>query len=144
MMADKTHPAGSAYTALLRTADAAQQGLASFLKPHKITPSQYLALEILCQEEEPLSQGKLSKRMGCTPGNLTLVVVNLAKHKLVQREVSTKDRRFTFLTPSPQGLDLYRKLQSECEAFFQDYFKNLSESELADLAALPDRLQLDN
>lgn len=143
MIADKKSLAGSAYTALLKTADDAHQRLASFLKPYKLTPSQYMALEILCQEAEPITQGALSKRMGCTPGNMTLVVVNLSKHKLVKREVSKKDRRFHFLKPTKQGLELYKRLQSECEEFFSEFFQDLQERELTCLSALPERLNIE-
>jgi len=140
MTAHNKSSTSSAYSNLLRTADIAQQRFATFLKPHKLTPSQYLTLEILCQEEEALTQGALSKRVGCTPGNLTLVVENLSKGKLVSREVSEKDRRFNFLKPTDLGRKTYEGLQPECESMFADFLKPLSDEELSALGALPQKL----
>ncbi|NJN98357.1 MAG: MarR family transcriptional regulator [Anaerolineales bacterium] len=74
-----------------------------------LTVSQFGVLESL-YHLGPLSPGDLSTKLLKSGGNITLVIDNLEKQGLVQRERDTVDRRMIIVSLTPAGRDLIGKI----------------------------------
>jgi MarR family 2-MHQ and catechol resistance regulon transcriptional repressor len=61
----------------------------------------------------PLSQSELGKKLLKSGGNITMIVDNLEKRKLVKRERSKNDRRFFTIHLTKRGNNLIEKLFPE-------------------------------
>lgn len=80
-------------------------GLQKQLAPYKITASQWLHLRALW-EEDGLSQGEISRRLGIEKASSTSVLDSLERRRLIHRLRNKSDRRKTnvFLTPAGRAL----------------------------------------
>lgn len=80
-------------------------GLQKQLAPHKVTTSQWLHLRALW-EEDGLSQGEISRRIGIEKASSTAVLDSLEQRKFIRRLRNKSDRRKTnvFLTPTGRAL----------------------------------------
>lgn len=74
-----------------------------------LTTSQFGVLETL-YHLGPMSPGDLSAKLLKSGGNLTLVIDNLEKQGLVQRERDTADRRMITVSLTPAGQALISQL----------------------------------
>lgn len=74
-----------------------------------LTISQFGVLESL-YHLGPMSPGDLSTKLLKSGGNITLVIDNLEKQGLVQRERGTTDRRMITVSLTPTGRDLISTL----------------------------------
>lgn len=74
-----------------------------------LTVSQFGALESL-YHLGPMSPGDLSTKLLKSGGNITLVIDNLEKQNLVQRERGTTDRRMITISLTPAGRELISQL----------------------------------
>jgi MarR family 2-MHQ and catechol resistance regulon transcriptional repressor len=70
-----------------------------------LTGSQFGVLETL-YHLGPLSAGELSTKLLKSGGNITLVIDNLEKHGLVQRERDPDDRRIIIVSLTPSGREV--------------------------------------
>ena len=70
-----------------------------------ITGTQFGVLEVL-YHLGPLCQGEISSKLLKSGGNITLVVDNLEKRGLVQREREPHDRRMIVVSLTPAGREL--------------------------------------
>ena len=70
-----------------------------------LSPSQFAVLEAL-YHVGPLCLGDLARRILKSSGNLTLVIDNLQKRGLVQRQKQGGDKRFILATITPAGQKL--------------------------------------
>jgi MarR family transcriptional regulator, 2-MHQ and catechol-resistance regulon repressor len=71
-----------------------------------LTEPQFAVIECL-GHLGPLKLGELSKKMLVTGGNITCVIDNLEKEKLVKRIRSKKDRRMTTVQLTEKGQKLF-------------------------------------
>jgi DNA-binding MarR family transcriptional regulator len=80
-------------------------GLQKQLAPYKVTTSQWLHLRALW-EEDGLSQGEISRRIGIEKASSTSVLDSLEQRKFIRRARNKSDRRKTnvFLTPAGRAL----------------------------------------
>lgn len=74
-----------------------------------LTVSQFGVLESL-YHLGPMCPGDLSTKLLKSGGNITLVIDNLEKQGLVQRERDTVDRRMIIVSLTPAGHDLIGKI----------------------------------
>ncbi len=70
-----------------------------------LTQSQFGVLEMLYHLGS-LCQGELSQKLIRSTGNMTLILDNLEKQKLVERERDEFDRRLVHIHLTPKGKDL--------------------------------------
>jgi MarR family 2-MHQ and catechol resistance regulon transcriptional repressor len=70
-----------------------------------LTPSQFGVLEAL-HHLGPMCQGELAHKILKSSGNITMVVDNLEKRGLVERQRLGDDRRFVKVHLTPQGQTL--------------------------------------
>ncbi|MBV9470182.1 MAG: MarR family transcriptional regulator [Abitibacteriaceae bacterium] len=93
------------YIKLLRAVDSLAARLQPQFTEAGLTWSQFGVLEVL-YHLGPMCQSELGTKLLKSGGNITLVVDNLEKRKLVRRERSSEDRRFitVYLTRTGEKL----------------------------------------
>jgi MarR family 2-MHQ and catechol resistance regulon transcriptional repressor len=90
------------YIKLARAADAVTQRINHHLKEDGLTVSQFGVLEAL-YHLGPMCQTELAGKILKSTGNLTLVIDNLERSGLVERQRDTVDRRFVSVHLTPAG-----------------------------------------
>jgi DNA-binding MarR family transcriptional regulator len=85
---------------------------------------------------EGLTMGELSRRMMVTGGNITTIVDQLEKEKLVQRQVGVNDRRSFTVKLTPAGRDAFVDMAVAHEAWVANMFSGLTESQQSQLYTL--------
>ena len=85
-----------------------------------------------------MTMGELSRVLLVSNGNSTTVVDRLEQDGLVKRTPSETDLRTSYVTLTPEGLEMFEDLATEHEAEINGLFANLNE---ADLEALNDILK---
>ena len=75
--------------------------------------------------------GDLSKKLGLDKSTLSRTVEGLVNIGLVKRDVHPKDRRFTLLKLTDQGIEISTRINEENDQYFSDVFERIpSESHL--------------
>jgi MarR family 2-MHQ and catechol resistance regulon transcriptional repressor len=97
------------YGRLARAANAARDYAAHSLNGTGLTLTQFAVLEAL-YHVGPMSLTDIAQKILTTGGNLTLVVGNLEKQGLAQRQRSPKDGRVQIVVLTPKGKQLIRDL----------------------------------
>lgn len=112
-----------------------------FFKAYDITRQQYNVLRILRgQYPKPATINLLKERMLDKMSDASRIVKRLRVKQLINRNISVNDRRAAEITISEQGLALLEKMD-EISFKLNELTKNLSNSELADLNRLLDKLR---
>ncbi len=124
-----------AYVKLMRAAEAATQRIHRHLTPVGLTLSQFGILEAL-HALGPLCQRDLAAKILKTSGNVTLVIDNLEKRGLVQRERSADDRRYITVSLTPTGDALIRDVFPRHAQAVHDDMNILTPAEQAELGQL--------
>ncbi|MBN1992173.1 MAG: MarR family transcriptional regulator [Anaerolineae bacterium] len=129
------------YIKLSRAAESVEARVNCHLKDYGLTWSQFGVLESL-YHLGPLHQQELAAKILKSSGNLTLVIDNLVKRGLVERERDESDRRFVTICLTERGRQLIDQI-------FPDHVKNvvktiavLTPKEQHQLAALCRKLGL--
>jgi MarR family 2-MHQ and catechol resistance regulon transcriptional repressor len=91
-----------AYIKLMRAADSVTARLDPLMRAADLTVGQFGILEALLHLG-PLCQRDLGRKLLRSGGNVTVVVGNLARRGLVQRERRADDRRFITVTLTDKG-----------------------------------------
>lgn len=99
----------NAFIKLMRAANSVTSRLAPLMKEAGLTPSQFGLLEALLHLG-PLCQREIGEKLLTSGGNVTMVVDNLEKRKLVRRERSEQDRRYITVHLTPQGRQQIEKI----------------------------------
>jgi len=128
----KTIRALSAFVALERAADSVESSTQAEIVRAKLTPSQFGALEALFHLG-PLCAADLARKILRTKGNLTLVVDNLRKARLVTRERREDDRREFTLALTAKGRRLVGGMFPRHAAVIERAFSVLTETEQEEL-----------
>jgi DNA-binding MarR family transcriptional regulator len=80
------------------------------LKQYRLNPTNYFALLTLAPRGElGLPMGQLAKAIKVHQTTITLILDQLEKQGLVQRQAHPRDRRVNLAVPTPAGLALARK-----------------------------------
>src|SRR5581483_6246823 len=90
-----------AYIKLMRAAESVSVRIHTAL-PESLTLTQFAVLEAL-YHLGPLCQGQIASKIFKSTGNLTLVVDNLEKSRLVRRERAEHDKRFVTVHLTAKG-----------------------------------------
>jgi MarR family 2-MHQ and catechol resistance regulon transcriptional repressor len=96
-----------AFVKLLRASEAVSSGVGGALEEAGVTHSQFAVLDALFTLG-PLCLGELARKILKTSGNLTMVVRNLEKRRLVRRLPQPRDRRYVQVEITGKGAQLYR------------------------------------
>jgi MarR family 2-MHQ and catechol resistance regulon transcriptional repressor len=113
---------------LTRSLDALMNRLAQHATLGQLTPSQFGVLEAL-YHLGPMCQNELAGKILKSSGNMTLVIDNLEKQGLVQRQRNTQDRRMITVNLTPTGLELIEAILPAHVAAIQQEMSVLSPEE---------------
>lgn len=116
------------YVKLLRAADSVRNRMNLLILKTGLTESQFNILDALFHIGS-LSQGELGKKLLKSGGNITMVVDNLEKRKLVKRERNKNDRRFFTVHLTKSGSNLIQKLFPQVLSALVDETNVLTEDE---------------
>ena len=129
------------YIKLARAADAVTQRINRHLKADGLTVSQFGVLEAL-YHLGPMCQTDLAGKILKSTGNLTLVIDNLERSGLVERQRDTADRRFVSVHLTPAGEELIGRIFHPHVAGVVETMSALTAAEQEELARLSRKLGL--
>jgi MarR family 2-MHQ and catechol resistance regulon transcriptional repressor len=129
------------YIKLVRAADAVHDRVNAHLLHYDLTSSQFGVLEAL-YHLGPLQIGALGAKILKSSGNMTLVIDNLSKRGLVQRERLPDDRRCIQIHLTVQGAALMAQIWEQHAQGVVEAFSVLTAEEQSVLAALCRKLGL--
>ena len=101
-----------------------------------ITLPRFDLMAQLERHPDGLSMGELSRRMMVTGGNITTIVDQLEKERLVLRVVGVNDRRSFTVKLTQAGKDAFTNMAIAHEAWVADLFEGLSVSQQSELYTL--------
>jgi MarR family 2-MHQ and catechol resistance regulon transcriptional repressor len=137
----KTAQALDAFVKLTRAANSVSAAASVQLAGGNLTESQFAVLEVL-YHTGPLCLTVIAHKILKTGGNLTLVVKNLEKRSLVQRQQSPDDRRYFSLHLTAKGSRLISEVFPRQAARITHVLEALTPDEQAELARLSKKLGL--
>lgn len=112
----------------------------SILQEEDITPQQYNILRILRGSKKPLSTLQIRERMLDKMSDTSRIVERLVKKELVEKKISSLDKRLVDVSIAESGLELLKRLDGkngELDAILQ----NLSPKEASTLSDLLDKMR---
>lgn len=130
-----------AFIKLWRAAHAVETRTNRHLSDAGLTASQFAVLEAL-YHLGPLRQKQLAQKILRSSGNLTMVVDNLVRDRLVSRERDAHDRRVMIVTLTATGHALIARIMPAHVRGIREVFEVLEPGELAQLSALTRKLGL--
>ena len=133
----------AAYVKLLRAGESVSRETTRPLALYDLTPSQFGVLEAL-YNAGPQCLSDLARRILKTSGNLTVVVENLEKRRLVRRKAGGRDRRFITVALTAKGRNLVRSLAPGHAAGIVAIMSRLSATEQEALGKLCGKLGATN
>lgn len=125
----------STYVRLMRAADSARNYAARTLAGSGLTLTQFAVLEAL-YHLGPMSLSDIAGKILTTGGNLTMVVGNLEKRGLAQRQRSPQDRRVLIVVLTAKGKKVIRDLFPEHAAAIVRLSEALTAEEQGQLSEL--------
>lgn len=125
----------NAYIALMRAANAVTLRAHRHLRAAKLTLGQFGALEAL-YHLGPMRQHELAGKLLCSPGNISTVLSNLERRKLVRRRTDNTDARCTIVEVTDKGHRLMSDMFPGHVAGLQEAMSVLAAPELESLRAL--------
>lgn len=125
----------STYVRLMRAADSARNYAARTLAGSGLTLTQFAVLEAL-YHLGPMSLSDIAGKILTTGGNLTMVVGNLEKRGLAQRQRSPQDRRVLIVVLTAKGKKVIRDLFPEHAAAIVRFSEALTAEEQGQLSEL--------
>jgi MarR family 2-MHQ and catechol resistance regulon transcriptional repressor len=133
------HLALGAYVKLMRAASCVTSKIHKHLAKSKLTMSQFGVLEALLHLGS-MTQQDLGKKILKSSGNITMVIDNLEKRRLVVRETDPKDRRRTRINLTPEGNAIIREIFPKHAIISENIFSVLNEAECRQLGWLLGKL----
>ncbi|MBU2491997.1 MAG: MarR family winged helix-turn-helix transcriptional regulator [Bacteroidetes bacterium] len=106
-----------------------------------LTTAQFGVIEALGHLGD-MNVGRLCEKMLVTGGNMTLVLDNLEKQKLVERVANAKDRRTLNITLTSKGKNLFDEIFVKHAGHIETTFSVLNEDEQKQLGSLLKKLGL--
>ena len=132
----------TAIVAILRAGDALRRRFTTVLEPHGITLQQYNVLRILRgAHPESLATYEVAERMMEQAPGVTRLLDRLEELGWASRTRSTEDRRLVHCRISKTGLALLAGLDTQVREADERALGDLTERELATLAALLQRVE---
>ena len=131
----------NAFIKLMRASESINNRLNRQLSNAGLTTSQFGVLEALLHLG-PLNQKALGEKLLKSGGNITLVIDNLEKSDLVERQRDTEDRRSILIHLTPEGEEVISSYFPKHLANIVKEFSVLTEQELDQLACICKKIGL--
>jgi DNA-binding MarR family transcriptional regulator len=139
--------AEGAFYALLRTFGLLRQVMEPYFAPHRISGSQWGILRALqragAEGQPALRMTELGRRLLIRPASVTGALDRLERQELVERTVSTEDRRVRRVRLTSAGRRLVARVLEGYGEQIESLFTGLTPKELNDLTAALQRLEHD-
>lgn len=132
---EKEKRALNAFIKLMRASDSLNARINVFINKYGLTSSQFGALEAL-HHLGSMSQSELCGKLLKSGGNITMVVDNLEKRKLVKRKRNPNDRRFVSVHLTEAGEKLISEIFPEHVDHIVNEFNSLSSTEQEELSRI--------
>ncbi|MFH8606149.1 MarR family winged helix-turn-helix transcriptional regulator [Streptomyces sp. NPDC018029] len=104
---------------------------------HALTGAQARVLGLLSLE--PMPMRRIAQKLKCEPSNITGIVDRLEARGLVERRADAGDRRVKLAAPTPEGLEVARRLRGSLR-FAREPLAELSREERVALRGLLRRM----
>jgi MarR family 2-MHQ and catechol resistance regulon transcriptional repressor len=127
------------YTQLMRATDAVTEKMHRHLLDYRLSTSQFGVIEAL-YHLGPLCQKDIGDKILKTSGNITLVIDNLEKRKLVKRKTDSNDRRRMKVRLTESGYELIEKIFPDHSKIAHKVFSVLEPEEQNSLSLLLKKL----
>jgi len=124
-----------AYVKLMRAAGCVTARMHKHLAKWKLTISQFGVLEALLHLGS-MTQQDLGRKILKSSGNMTMVIDNLEKRRLVSRKTDPRDRRRTRINLTTEGNAIIREIFPKHAETTEQVFSVLNESDCQQLAFL--------
>lgn len=131
----------NAYIKLMRASEKLSAVTHRHLTDHNLTNSQFAVLEAL-YHLGPLCQQEIGSKIQKSRGNVTTVINNLEKRKLIERQRNSDDRRFFRVALTALGERLASEVFPQHIAGIVRSFGSLTPAEQHELARLCRKLGL--
>ena len=99
----------NSYIKLVRAYETLKSNLYLIFEKEGLTESQFYALDVLYHLGE-MNQKELGKKISRSEGNITMVVNNLLRQKLIKKKQNKNDKRIYLVTLTSEGKKLYEKV----------------------------------
>ena len=129
----------NAFIKLTRASNTLHNQLSRSLAEHNLTESQFGVLEAL-YHLGPLNQRSLGEKILKSGGNITMVIVNLAKQGWVTNTKDQKDKRSHTITLTAEGERFIEEVFPGHLERISELFSCLEEDELMELSSLCKKL----
>ena len=140
---EKEMRALNTYIKLMRAAESLTARTHAHLSSSGLTISQFGVLEAL-HHVGPMSQKDIGQKILRSSGNITMVIDNLEKRKLVRRKRDERDRRSFIVHLTDGGKKLIRKIFPPHATVITNQMKALTAAEQKKLGDLCKKLGLRN
>lgn len=129
------------FVKLLRCAESLSHRVHAHLSDFNLSLSQFQVLEVL-YHVGPLCQRDIASKILKSTGNLTMIIDNLEKQKLVRREKDANDRRYYSISLTKQGQKLIEKVFPQHVEILENEMGVLTAKEQEQLGKLTKKLGL--
>lgn len=129
----------NAYIKLIRAAETVLELVGRHIAQSGLTPGQFAVLEAL-YHLGPLRPGDVARKLLRSGGNITTVLDNLARRRLVEREASKDDRRSCTIVLTPEGQRLMEQVFPKQAAKIAELMSVLAPEEQEELSRLARKL----
>jgi DNA-binding MarR family transcriptional regulator len=103
--------------------------LADCLREHRLTPMQYMMLNVSRRGGE-MSSADLARRFAVTPQSVNEMIAALQRKHLITRKVARENRRILRISLTPDGARLLQKCDRQVDRMEDRLFGALSRTDL--------------
>lgn len=118
----------NSYIKLVRAFESISSRLYMKLDGEGLTESQFYLLDVL-YHLGPMNQKELGNKIFRSEGNITMVVNNLEKRKLIKKKQSGEDKRVYIIKLKNEGRELYEKFFPKFLKTIMNEFEGIKEKE---------------
>lgn len=131
-MRDVTH---SLPLALLKGREVIMAGFRTMLLDHDLTDQQWRVLRVLV-EQPKLEVAELAQKCVIMQPSVSRILKRLVERGLVQRATSAQDRRYSYISITDTGKDLFQEIAPKSEALYQIITEKFGEDKMEELLSL--------
>jgi len=118
----------NSYIKLVRAFESISSRLYMKLDKEGLTESQFYLLDVL-YHCGPMNQKELGKKIFRSEGNITMVVNNLERRKLIKKKQNPDDKRIYIIKLKTEGKELYEKVFPKFLKAMMREFEGIKEKE---------------
>ena len=133
----------NSYIKLVRAFESISSRLYIKFAKEDLTESQFYMLDAL-YHLGPMNQKELGKKISRSEGNITMVVNNLEKRRLIKKKQSAEDKRVFIIKLKTEGRELYEKVFPKFLKVIAADFEGIKERELIEFQKVCKRIGLKN